>query len=301
MRMKHMFAFVAVVLLAAAPALAQFPNAAGNETTQSFGQFQILVEPSFAPLFAGCPGWDPATRVLTSPLLYDPGTVIGVSAAFKESGPGAVEAHPPGIDVGVPPTKIWDNMMSPPGGFPAPANGTREIHTQVRSLNMTGGGVTVSLAPGTISAGEVDSHSNSGNPANDFPARSFFDVYVQIGLPHCGGLPAGTTNVINRHSQPLKVEADGLTSLPPVVVYMHDTTTTVPIVFAADNGKVWKRDEPLGCLVLAGHGVGVQNTPAQREQFERHMKEHGRPARACTGGPIIKPGPVRPVRPVVPK
>ncbi len=293
---KHVFALVVVVVLAAAPALAQFPNAPGNETTQSFGQFQILVEPKFAPLFTGCPGYDATTRVLTSPLLYDPGTVIGVSAATKESGGGGAEHHPPGIPVGVSPsTNVADTMMSPPAGFPSPANGTREIHTQIRSLNMTGSGVTVSLAPGTISPGEVDSHSPSGNPANDFPARSFFDVYVQVSLPHCGGLPAGTTNLYNRHNEPLKVEADGLTSLPPVVVYLHDTTTTVPIVFAANNGKVWRKDEALGCFILAGHGVGVkENTPAEREKFERHMKEHGKPAKACSLGPIIKPG-VHPV------
>ncbi len=274
----------AALLLAAAATYAQsFPSAPGNETTQSYGNFKILIESKFAGHFTGCPGYDAATRILTSPILYDPSTVIGVSAATKEGTPAE---HGPGIPVGTPPVSISDHSMSPPAGYPAPANGTREVHTQMRMLNMTGGGVTVSLDPGTISPGEVDSHSSSGNPANDFPARSFFDIYVRIVLPHCGTFPGAMVH--NRHNEPIKVQnADDLHSLPPGgIVYVHDESSAVPIRFVSNNGKLWHQDEPLGCIVFAGHGLAQQKGEPPEEgkrKFEEKARghEHAHTAHGC--------------------
>jgi hypothetical protein len=283
---------LAFVLLAASSLYAQnFPSAPGNEPTGSFGRFQILVEPGFVSLFTGCPGFDSSTRIFTSPTLYDSNTQIGVSAATTEGTPPENGA---GIDVGSPAVKIGDSMMSPPAGFPAPAAGTREVHTQIRSLNMNtfpgvppSNNVNVSIAPGVVSPGEVDSQSSSGSPANDFPARSFFDVFVQVSIPQCGGLPAGGATLHNRHNQPLKVQADGLTSLPPKVVYLHELSTPVPILFSA-AGPHWRNNQALGCFIFAGHQVGVEHPESEREGFEgkMHGHEHHGP-----GGPACPPEP----------
>jgi hypothetical protein len=239
---------ICLVVLAAVPAYSQFPPA-GNETTGSFGGFKILVEPTLAHLFTGCPGWDPASRIFTSPLLYDPATVISVSAATTEGTP-----HP--------------HLRSP---FPDPPATTREVHTQIQKLNLATyptvpppnsvfvrAGASASSTP--ASPGEVESESASGNPANDFPARSFFDVFVQITLPACGTGGFTGATLYNRHTQPLIVQASNLTAMPPTVVYEHNASSEVAILFGT-AGRQWKRDEFLGCIILAGHEVGVAGTP----------------------------------------
>jgi len=297
MNMKRLLAtaisLVSLVGLAAMPAYCQFPGP-GPETTASFGSFKVLVDPGLAHLFTGCPGWDPASRILSSPLLYDPSTVIQVNAATTESAP-----HPP--------------LTSP---FPAPPGTTREVLTQIQTLNLATyppvppansvhvrAGSAASSAP--ASRGEVESESASGTPANDFPARSFFDVYVQITLPACGTGGFTGATLYNRDHKPLIVSASGLTSLPPTVVYEHNASSEVPILFSTP-GNGWRKDEFLGCIILAGHMVGVAGTPQgggkgggrgkgakkglermerippgqaqealekHREAFERHMKD----------------------------
>lgn len=66
---------------------AQFPGGPADETTTSFGAFQIQVSPNFTNLFwpttAGgyfYYGFDPNSGILTSPVGYDPATTIGLSA-----------------------------------------------------------------------------------------------------------------------------------------------------------------------------------------------------------------------------
>lgn len=304
MSAKRLLATVmSLVVLAVIPAYSQFP-APGPESTGSFGSFKILVDPGVAHLFTGCPGWDATTRIFSSPLLYDPGTIIQVGPATAESTP-----HP--------------HLRSP---FPDPPGTTREVLTKLQTLNLATyppvppansvfvrAGTSASSAP--PSPGEVESESASGNPANDFPARSFFDVYAQITLPACGTGGFTGATLYNRHNQPLIVQASNLTSLPPTVVYEHNASSEVPIVFAT-AGRQWKRDEFLGCIVLAGHLVGVAGTPVgkgpgkgpqreppgqakeppgqagrgeaefdkHREAFEKHMQEAaGHMSHECKG------------------
>lgn len=285
MNLKRLFllAAVSLVTLASVLAYSQYPPAPVNDNTASFGSFQILVNPKFASQFAGCsaPYWDPATRIFSSPLLYDSTTTIGVSGVTTEGKPE--EDH--GVPVGTGPSvTISDKMFERPPGFPEPPNGTREVHTQIRTLNLNtyGGGpsVHVTVKPPTskpYSAGEVEPQSASG----DFPARSFFNVYVQIQLT-CGGY-----NGTLHNDKPLFVTASGLTSLPPVVVYEHDVSSEVPVRTA--DGRHF------GCIILAGHQPGVisfsegnvrgpkvtrpvegnkrEELNRQAEAFQRHMKE----------------------------
>jgi len=244
-----MICLVSLVGLAAIPAYCQFPGP-GPESTGSFGSFKILVDPSLAHLFTGCPGWDATSRILSSPLLYDPSTVIQVNAATTESA-----GHP--------------HLTSP---FPNPPGTTREVLTQIQTLNLAtyppvppANSVSVRVGTAASSApasrGEVESESPSGNPANDFPAQSFFDVYVQITLPACGtGGFTGATLYNRSPNHPLIVSASNLTSLPPTVVYEHNASSEVPILFYTP-GKGWKKDEFVGCIILAGHMVGVAGTP----------------------------------------
>jgi hypothetical protein len=117
-------------------ATASFP-AQGDDLTQSLGQFQIAVNPAFQSLMTGYPGYNSATKVLTSPILYDPTTVIGRSSPLLDGSPGDA-----GVPVGSAGTIVGaSNLVVQPGGF-GPAN-TRQVYTELRSLNLTGGGAAV--------------------------------------------------------------------------------------------------------------------------------------------------------------
>ena len=221
----------------------------GDDNTQSLGQFNVLVNPAFQPMMAGYPGYSATTHVLTSPTLFDPATIIGRSTPLLDG--SASDAA--GVPVGSAGTIVGDSSFSvQPGGL-GPVN-TREVHTQLRSLNMTGGGAAVragTTAPTRpISAGEVESLSGaSGNPALDFPAKSFFDVFVEVDLPPGGSFP-GATSMTN--SMPLLIQNTNVTSFPPQVVYVHGMSTAVPIKFSTSNPPNWNAGDTFGLLQLAG-------------------------------------------------
>ncbi|MCH7811478.1 MAG: hypothetical protein IH958_02510 [Chloroflexi bacterium] len=221
----------------------------GDDTIPSMGKFRILVAPEFRSLMTGYPGWDGTSR-LDSPTLIDPATVIGRSAPHVDG--DATDTG--GAVVGTAGTVISDGSFSlVPPGIEGPA-GSREIHTEIVTLNLTGFGAAVragSAAPAQpISPGEVESLDPTGNPVNDFPSESFFNVFVEIDLPAAAGFPGGTLY----NTSPLLVISNKVERLPPQVVYIHGNTSAVPILFRSTNAGFWLADDLFGHLVLAGHG-----------------------------------------------
>jgi hypothetical protein len=283
--MKRIFTVVlALSVLAAIPAGAQQFPPQGDDNTSSLGSFKIQVTNQFAGMFAGCPGFN--NPILTSPTMYDPFTRVGRSAALLDG--SAADTN--GVAVGTAGTNVSEAMLFAPPGFPcqgatgACASGanTREIHTEVRSLKMANlsGGLPVVRAgvwydnanvqnpPSRVSPGEVESHSGPGGlPANDLPASSFFDIFVQVDIPACGGFPGAT--VYNQ--VPLIVKNPNLTALPPRVVYLHDTSSVVPILFLNANPGRWNANDVLGYFVLAGHGIGFTNSQSDVTEFNNFM------------------------------
>jgi len=265
--MKRIFAAVVLMLvLAAIPACAQQFPPLGDDNTSSLGSFKIQVTNQFAAMFAGCPGWN--NPILTSPTMYDPATRVGRSNALLDG--SAADTN--GVQVGTAGTNVSEAMLSAPPGFPcqgatgACSSGanTREIHTEVRSLKMVNLGgpqpivragvwydnANIQQPPSRVSPGEVESHSGpNGAAANDLPASSFFDIFVQVDMPACGGFPGATVY----NTVPLIVKNPNLTALPPRVVYLHDTSTVVPILFLNANPPQWNAGDILGYFVLAGH------------------------------------------------
>ena len=55
-----------------------------DDLTTSLGQFILAVNPIYQSLVSSSPNWNPATKLLTSPLLFDSATVIGRSAPLTE-------------------------------------------------------------------------------------------------------------------------------------------------------------------------------------------------------------------------
>jgi hypothetical protein len=135
-----------------------------------------------------------------------------------------------------------------------------------------GGGalVTVKAGPGAFgigpslplnrrSIGMVQQITNGA--ASDFPAQSFFDIFVEVTLPPDPNAVAGyvfPTNgavLYNDASDPLFIQNLSVTNLPPTATYVHGNTTAVPIRFKYSNPPYWAAGDVLGYLTLAGHGV----------------------------------------------
>jgi hypothetical protein len=283
-KMKRMFAAITIlVALAVIPVSAQQFPPQGDDLTSSLGSFKIQVTPQFSALFAGCPAY--ANPILSSPTLYDPATRVGRSSAILDAGAPDIN----GVAVGTAGTIVKESQLFPPPGFPCSGvngclsgSGTREIHTEVRSLRMVNlagalpvvrAGLwydkqTVQGPPSRVSPGEVESHSGPGGPpAKDLPGSSFFNIFVRVDMPACGNFPGGTL----QNQQPLVVKNFNLTALPPKVVYLHDTSSVVPILFLNANPPLWNAGDILGYFALAGHGVGYTNAPADVNAFNTFM------------------------------
>src|SRR5271167_2819095 len=113
---------LAVLFATRQSALAQFPPK-GDDVTQTLGQFTIVVNPTFQPLMAGYPGYNGATKTLTSPILSDAATRIGRSSVLHKGS----AADSGGVPVGTAGIIVKDSMLVvQPGGL-QPA-GTREVH-----------------------------------------------------------------------------------------------------------------------------------------------------------------------------
>jgi hypothetical protein len=295
---------LACIVLIALPMWAQFP-AQGDDTTSSLGSFKVQIAPGFVNLFSNgtnqCPLFNPTTNILSSPSpLYDPGTVIGRSSAILDGS----AADENGVAVGSAGTIVGESALIPPPGFPcagltgcSSGPNTREVHTEVRSLHMTGGGAAVragiwynnpnstSTPPLHISPGEVESQSGPSNdPTKDFPASSFFDVFVRVDVPACGPFPGGTLYNL----MPLVVKNNQVTQFPPKVVYLHDSSSIVPILFLTANPPLWNKDDILGYFVLVGHGVGFTNSQSDLNSFNTFMSNQSNatcpiaPPQQCT-------------------
>lgn len=294
---------LAVLLLTIAPAWSQTFPGKGDDVTTSLGSFKICVVTQFQYLFQGCPAFDTSSGqgILKSPTLYDPGTLIGRSAVITDGS----QSDYMGVPVGSANTLVSEMMLSAPDQWPcfdetpcSSGPGTREVHTEVRYMNMTAStpGGTMAVRAGTaypapdnvpirVSPGEVESHAGpAGGP--DFPASSYFDVFIRADLPNCGSFPASTV----QNNMPILVKNKHLTQFPPKVAYLHDQSSIVPVVFV--NGTY--KGQILGYFVLAGHGVGYSNSQSDTSDFENLMGGQtvgSGPNNACAVPPNPMPSP----------
>ena len=244
-----------------------------DDETRSLGSFAILVDPVWRKNLTDCAGYDSDEGILTSPTLEDPATLIGRSMSHPDGGALDIGGNP----VGKKGTPISDASFSlvptdkAATGFEEGPPGTREVHTELWSLNLcaapwptlpcvrAGDAAIVPPLP-PISPGEVESKSGDvgGDEKQDFPAESFFNIFVEVDLPMCGSVPFGGAVVYN--DEPLLVTNNDLGGFPPEVVYIHGSTPAVPVYFKLpDLGGKWVPGQLFGWLILAGHGVGVSD------------------------------------------
>jgi len=247
-----------------------FPGA-GVDDTPSLGQFAIRLSKAMGKRLSqpNCPGNlddpnDPC--VIWSPVLYDANTKIGRSAAHKEDDNTDLVADS-------------DLKPFPVTGFIEGPKGTPEVHTQILSLNMTdqgqcgpssanavraGSSMTV-VAPEKrkLSLGEVESL----NRGNDFPAESFFNMFVEVDIDW--NLDNVVDMTVYNPKIPLTVQNLDLQGFPPQVVYIHggNKGDSAPPVYDVSTGKL------VGWIVLAGHGVGREVNCAQRTLFGEELRD----------------------------
>jgi hypothetical protein len=266
---------------------AQVFPAQGDDTTSSMGVFRVTVAPAFRPLVDGSGGWlvytgfNPGDGRLTSPLCIDNTTTIG------RSGPNTRPYAFPPVPIGA---GSWDTIsgygdyaLIPALWTGAPVN-TEEVLTEIKSfiLSSVGAGTAGQHCPpdpripdvpinwpmvkaGTFagvtprSLGIVQENVANGAASPDFPAHSFFDIFVEVSLPPIPGtkssvaFPVGGALFYN--DSPLVITNLSLTSFPPTVIYIHGETPAVPLKFKVSNPPYWNAGDLFGYLVLAGHGT----------------------------------------------
>ena len=193
--------------------------------------------------------------------LSDPATVVGRSGPFTEATEpaGGASIFGGGAVPYVNTAALAPDPIRFPAGSPEAEPARREVHTEILSLNLTGGGAAVNAGQPAYDAlnglgipqfysnsfGEVASQDSSGTTTNDFPAESFFNIFAVVETP------AGGT-FVNRH--PLVVRRkDPLTSFPPsfglpTETYIHDPTFPAVTLYDTTSGL------PIGHLQSAGHG-----------------------------------------------
>ena len=272
-------AFVALLSVFSFTALGSVFNpsctAPCNETTTSLGMFILSVtDPALQAGLTGNPGYNSATHLFVSPLLYDSTTIIGLSTPYQDgSATYPLQIGVTGVTSGVNVTQVNEAAApTQPSGFPAPGTND-EISTAILNVSLQGGGFAVNIgaaaagtaAGGSQNVGEVESTTCNSSPGlngcanNDFPAQSFFDVFADVTVPGAGTF---------HNSSPLVVQSTlpvG-SSLPPKVLYTHGQSTTVNLVADTTAGD-WIAGETVGTFMLTGHGVSYQDTPAGMAAF----------------------------------
>ncbi|WP_069471167.1 hypothetical protein [Candidatus Marithrix sp. Canyon 246] len=240
---------------------------AGVDRTTSLGRFGIrLTKEMGQKLFKidTCPFGDPKCFV-RSPVLLDTNTRIGRSAPHKDADPtdtGGADVCKQGTNNSCSQffaAKVKDSDFSNNPFIDGPA-GTREIHTQIVGFNMNHWerqkncdakfSANAIRAGGTIprSIGEVEVKTGV---AGEFPAESFFDIFVEVDLDW--NLD-NTIDITLINKSPLVIKNGNLMKLPPVVIYNHGGSDNAPAVYNKDTG------EPFGWVTIAGHGVGYDCT-----------------------------------------
>jgi hypothetical protein len=266
---------------------------AGDDSASSLGQFRVVVDSAWVDIMdaalkgsvftttEGLPGvWIYDGGVFTSPALFDPATTVGRSDPFAAEAP----EDPHGVIAGGAPgrTYVSESQLAVKPGWADATGRVYEVHTFMKSLHLTdavttqlGFSVRAGMQAPTrpVSAGEVEAYTTT----TDFPARSFFNIYVEVDIPAAGPVPA--VQLVN--VEPLLVENAVIYGFPPRAFYIHGNTNAVPVYFNRDltiptpSGDLTvPRGTLFGQLTLAGHGMSYSEfeIASFETEFETEMQ-----------------------------
>ena len=259
--MHSMKRFMPVIMLLAACAFSShnalaLPPGGTDEGVPSLGKFTILLT-------------DQITEV-TSPLLSDSDTKIGRSDPHFDDDPIDLGGADVCLNSSCTVTDtVADNdftVVPPSDSNPfdeGPAD-TEEVHTEIISLNMTDpNGTANAVRAGKPafsglewSIGEVESLALP--PGIDFPAESFFDIFVEVDVDYDAD---GIVDLTLYNKDALLIENGNLLAFPPKVIYIHGNTSRVKMFNKAN-------DCLFGYLIIAGHGINFDiNNSADKDAF----------------------------------
>jgi len=214
--------------------------------------FQIAINPAYQPVFAAAaiPGY--SDGILTSGLLYDSSGAIQIGA----SSPFVGTAGPTGVSVGgASPANVLDSALTAPAGWTD--TGGRKVYTRINSINATGNGFSLlagsAASDQPASVGEAQSLSGTQMPANDFPAQSFFDIFVDVTIPMAGTF-YNTAPAIASYDTPLTGAAGADAGPYAVQLLLHTYITTTTVYARTDNQNIWSAGDAIGTLQLVPYG-----------------------------------------------
>jgi hypothetical protein len=186
-------------------------------------------------------------------------TEIQKFSLYPLGGCGGAGSNGPPPPPQLPPANSWSTLGA---NFPLVRAG----------YNNTYNGSSTPYLNHSIGMVQSKQHPGTGFPAaNDFPADSFFNIFVEITLPPIPGSISGDafpalSGAVLTNTLPLIITATDLPGLPPSVVYTHtgspDNQFTVPLKFK-DDGQInpntgmpyYLAGSTFGTIVLAGHGL----------------------------------------------
>jgi hypothetical protein len=279
-----------------------FPDA-GVDTTTSFWKFQIRLTEEMGEELGEqiCP--DAKNCILVSPTMYDNYTQIGRSDPHVD---GDMTDEYTGADVCLAETAnsclpLGPNLVKDDDFEVLPADdnepfdegpeGTREVHTQILSLDMKAcqfqedsqpvGPIQfkrLKLNPEHRSIGEVESLGITGS---DFPGEGFFNLFVEATVD----MGAGDVTLFNKI--PLLLENQEIDKFPPSDWLHYDHTNAVVVFYKDDEGK----DQELGWIEVASHATAfpyinkycdesedvMETLQAFEDHFEERQKDPKKP------------------------
>jgi hypothetical protein len=237
-------------------------NTALFDRFESKGKFQVTLAPAFGGTTIDTPVLtDSATLVLRS-LPHRDGDAADVSATVGDGTSGDPN------DTGAR-TVLEADLVVPADISGAKVPGvTREVHTELLSLNLVGAGwiarAGFSQAPDQPhSRGEVVSQDSTGNPAHDFPADSYFDVFFEIDTPAAYG---GMT-LFNK--VPFVVRTT-ITQFPPFGgAYVHDFEPAFDFAI-----PLYSKSSPDTLVAYLRKGVHVVEASPQNPPSDDEVGQH---------------------------
>ena len=133
--------------------------------------------------------------------------------------------------------------------------GGRKVYTRVNSIDATGGGFALLVGSAAsdqpASIGEVQSLSGTQNPANDFPAQSFFDIFVDVTIPTAGTFYNSASSITTYGTN--LTGAAGPGSGPYDTQLFNQTFITTATVYARTDNLTagWSAGDAIGTVQLA--------------------------------------------------
>jgi len=138
------------------------------------------------------------------PLLFPPAgeDVLGPTS-------GLIELQDPGGGIATLPilSDVLPNTMIIRRGDPVDGTNNRIVETEIVAMQLSGdAGTSIRLSDMHPSTGQI---VGSPDPGTDFPAESFFDVFVEIDIPAMSAMGLS-------HVEPIRLESLGIDQIPPL-------------------------------------------------------------------------------------